>query len=402
MKQILFLISFLLIFQVSFSQNLNKGEILQKEYFEVIPYEDLGGLPFVNIQINGKSHRFLFDTGAVFALNQELMDELNVTKTSKVLTFDSSGKSDSIVAFVTNEIRLGNLVFQNTAGIHLPESALTQCLEYSGIIGSNMLRNSVVQFSSIEKTITITNDAKKLNLNTKKNFSSKLKLSKHQSDPFLWVDLKNGKKKGKLELHFDSGMNGLFDFSLRHYDVLKKYQVYETIVDAEGVISMGYWGNANPSNHHLVLFPELKINKNALLKNVQAKTTSAKNSRIGAEIFKYGIVTIDYTNKKFYFEPLSKEQDAGESVSPFSGIILGDKFVVGMIWEKELEKQLSLGDEIISVNNVIYNSQNFCDFFIDSIHLKTLEEYPIQIKNKEGEIKEILIRKKQITELIKK
>lgn len=395
----LFLPLFLLLFtQPFFPQNLNKGEILEKDYFEVITYENVGGLPIIYVNINGKEHRFLFDTGSPFALTQSLMDELNVSRSDRISMWDSGGNSDSLIVFNdANQFKIGNLTFTNASGIFLPASALTECLNLDGIIGSNLLRNSIVRISYPDKTITITNDRERLNLKSKKKYALNLKPTKIQSNPYFWIELKNGKNKRKLELLFDTGMNGLLDVSLRNDKVLKEYQVYEYLVKTKGTKSVGFFGNAPATDEYLIMAPEIKINK-AVLKNAKVNTTNATNSRIGAALLEYGIVTLDYPGKKIYFEPFEQEQDAEEKISPVALTVSEGKIIIGVIWDKELEKELSIGDEVLTVDGIDYDTQNVCDFFIHSITVGENDEVHLKVKNKEGIVKDITVRGKNLSE----
>ena len=38
--------------------------------------------------------------------------------------------------------------------------------------------------------------------------------------------------------------------------------------------------------------------------------------------------------------------------------------MVGIIWDKQLESQINLGDEILSINGVDVQAMNFCEFFM--------------------------------------
>src|SRR5690606_6751659 len=106
-----------------------------------------------------------------------------------------------------------NIAFLNTLGLVLPESAMQiyGCHQIDGIIGSNMLRKSIIQFDSENKQIILTNNPENLEL---KNINyQKMTLTKNQSSPFIQVILKKGDKDASINTLFDTGNNGFFDIT---------------------------------------------------------------------------------------------------------------------------------------------------------------------------------------------
>ena len=57
---------------------LKSGKIEMKETHIKIPFEYSLGLPIIQVSINGKSYDFLFDTGAINIISEEMASELNV------------------------------------------------------------------------------------------------------------------------------------------------------------------------------------------------------------------------------------------------------------------------------------------------------------------------------------
>ena len=94
-------------------------------------------------------------------------------------------------------------------------------------------------------------------------------------------------------------------------------------------------------------------------------TTNDAVSRIGSKLLEYGKVTLDYKNKRFHFLPF--ENINADELSERPRAILptwqNDKLVVGIIWDKALEPQINLGDEILSIDGVDIQSMDICEFF---------------------------------------
>ena len=97
--------------------------------------------------------------------------------------------------------------------------------------------------------------------------------------------------------------------------------------------------------------------------NVIATTTNSNESKIGSEILTLGKVTLDYNKKRFYFEPYPDMDTDFLSIHPWeiSPIIENGKLIVGIIWNKTLENQINVGDEIVKFNEINYENMTFCD-----------------------------------------
>src|SRR5476649_1436951 len=91
----------------------NQGGPASSAYYEEIPYENINGKLFVEGEIAGKKHRFLFDTGAPVAISKELAAELNAKILHKDLIPDANMNTDSATAVEVNNINLGGIVFDH-------------------------------------------------------------------------------------------------------------------------------------------------------------------------------------------------------------------------------------------------------------------------------------------------
>ena len=143
-----------------FAQNINfnQGSIKQKNYLQKIPYENVNGLIVVPVDINGKTYNFVIDTGASLAISDKLYKELNLQIINQVDITDASGRKKEMKLISLPELHLQGITFINTLGVvHHEESSdffnFLECLGIDGIIGSNMLRNSIVQFDEQSKHI---------------------------------------------------------------------------------------------------------------------------------------------------------------------------------------------------------------------------------------------------------
>ena len=363
MKKILPLIV-LAFYATSIFAQFHQGKIKQKDYLQKIPYQKIQGVVIVPVTINGNVYRFAFDTGATtFAISDKICKELNLEVIRQINAVDASGETDKIRFVLLPEIDLQGITFQNIPGVIFPEKSETtkfaECFGVDGVVGSNMLRNSVVQFDEQNKQIIIANDIK--SVMPQQNGCKKVKLSCKKSAPYFKITLQKGAHKAVYSVLFDTGdSDGFFTLALNKLNS----RVANIIAESEGSFSMGVHGVYKKQKHILLSVPNIEIGVTTF-NNVIVTTTNSSHSRIGTKLLEYGKVTLDYKRKHFYFEPLDSINTNKPVENPltFYSTVQNEKIVVGHIWDKQLEAQLNLGDEVLSINGIDIQSKNLCELF---------------------------------------
>lgn len=345
---------------------LNEGGTSQKKYFITLPYKEVKNKVIVPVTISGKQYKFIVDTGASTTISKKLFDELNAGVITSLPITDQSGIVDSMEVATLNNIRIGDVTFNNIPSIVLKkEEMLLECFGVDGLIGSNLLRDCIIQFNSKEHTILLTDD--KRNLNLKNKYASKMQLTDVQSNPFIHINAISDYVNGKDHVLFDSGMDGFYDLSIDAYkETFEPVKLFNVLSTAKGAFLIGLHGNALNQEIVKVSVPQININK-SVFTNVTTITTHGHSSRIGADLFAYGNVTLDYINKKFYFEPYS---DGATNLYakewPFLPTVHNNKVVVGVVWDRTLDTIINPGDEILSFNNENYQDANICDLIANN------------------------------------
>ena len=372
--------------------SLNQGGTNQKDYYSQISYEKIIGKIIVSVTIKKKQYRFILDTGAPNGISKSLYNELKPQTLSRKPVIDQSGASDSMLIVSMDSISIGGIVFNNIPTMVIENSNILDfldCFNTDGLIGSNMLRNSIVRFSSMDKTITLTDNKKKLLLN--KTQSSELLLSRSQSNPYIWVKHKN-KKKAREQILFDSGMGDFYSLSLNHFQFFHGKNIIRLNSQGFGSNTLGLHGVAKDTIQYRVSVPEMVIN-GASFRNLSFQTTSDNDSRIGAKLLDYGVVTVDYKNKKFYFEPFSIITNLDDKHFPISPTFIDEKLVVGIVWGKNYQNQITVGSSIIEINNENFENTKPCDFLTKLSPFLTLDRMQLILKDKGGVLKSITIEK---------
>jgi hypothetical protein len=152
-------------------------------------------------------------------------------------------------------------------------------------------------------------------------------------------------------------------------------------------------GKADEEDMFLVKIPKIKIN-GAVFTGLQVETIANQNSSVGTRIFDYGIVTFDYINSLFYFEPFNAVSEVNERLFPISPTVSDGKLVVGVIWDANLENQINVGDQIVSIDDIDYTNIAICDFVLKGADFKDKERVTFGIKNTLGEVRKITLERK--------
>lgn len=393
MKIFFILLLLSLSFTTCYSQEnftMNLGGTSQRNYFTEIEYEQIRWLPIIRVTINGKGYRFLVDTGAPNGITQTLFNELKPDVIKKVPMLDSNNDTDSLNIVSLKEITLGTVTFNNVPTVVLKNTLIYDCLKVDGSVGSNMLRNSIVHFSSKTSEMVITDQPERLNLNNKQ--PTDLFLTNYQSTPFFNIKF-FGMGSASIPTFFDTGFAGYFDLALDHFKAAEQAEIFNVQATSRGKVNLGLYGFESDTTQYRLQVPEININS-AIFKNVNLKTAQGKDSMIGARLLDYGIVTVDYKNRKFYFDPFEKSFDLTEELFPVSLIPKDNKLWVEMIWDEELKQVISVNDQVLAIDEVDYSNVSICHIMKSTTLFGDKGQAVLTLKNSDGVIRNVTVNKK--------
>lgn len=372
-----------------FAQNIsvNKGNTQKQNYYSEIQFEYVNGKIIIPVLINEIKYRFLLDTGASNLITKKLASILNPKSLQEIKVEDANDNKSSMNVVELPNLTIGNIVFENSVALSSNDekNLFFDCFNLDGFIGSNLLRNSIIQIDIKNKNLIITNDATKLKLNKKKSLN--LSLIGIQSSPYIWIKLK-GEKSGKEQVLLDTGMKGFYGVSSRNYSLFKDEKIFKLLAYGTGTESIGILGNSKNTTQQSLILPKMEIANSNFL-NISTITTNDDNSKIGIELFEKGTATIDFLNKKFYYEQFENNLDLTKKFSKFSATILNNKFSIGIVWDEKLKDIIYTGDEIIEINDKNYENYLLCDLINNKSIFEDIEITKLKIKNKNGEVKTI-------------
>jgi hypothetical protein len=366
------------------SFNLNQSEFEEDDYYIELPYQKIKEKIIIDVSLNGQILKFILDTGAPTAIRKGLAEKLDL----EILTReDISDINDMVSEFnivKIDQLILSGIMVKNIPAVVFEENLMTECFEVDGLIGSNLFHNSVIQFDDKNNLIRISSTVN--NLDVLNAQPADIYIDK-QSSPIFQIELG---RKAKEMLLFDTGSDDLYSMSNAKMLKFKKTKSFRVISNSTGITSIGINGLEQESKSYRLAIPELTFS-GLTLNNIVSETTTDPNSRIGSRLLRFGRLTIDYKNSKSYFEPYPKVSDSKELFWNLSPTFIDGKLVIGRIWTKEW-KNISIGDSIISINDINMENVSECDFLLNS-PLSNIKSASLKIRNSKGVVVSIEIQK---------
>ena len=378
---------------------LKQGQITNKNFTDTIPFEFVKNKVIIPIFLHGKTRRFILDTAAPLLISKELQAECQFTLLEKEVISDINSHLDSTNYIQIPLIKIGKIAFENSVGMLADTNAgLLSCFGVEGIIGSNLLKNSILHIDYQRKELILTNQLAVLGLSAINAVN--MSLDERQGSPIIEI---SPFPKAKEQVFIDIGDDGFYSMSFRSFQFfMEKTKLSNYVVSkAKGAGTSGLHGLEQDTSKHLLQLDSFKIS-DLYFSNVNAMTQPNPNSRIGAELLKYGALTLDYLHQKFYFQAFAKEstirfQPESNANLGFSLKNEGNILKVGAVWDGSdaFYKGVKVDWIVEKIGTYEVKGKTVCELLLD---LATLfdekEEIIFVFSSQKGEQKSINIRLK--------
>jgi hypothetical protein len=136
------------------------GDGPEEIYQDSIAFTRQSRLIIFPVTIQGKTYRFLFDTGAPMVVSEELAKTLKMKRVSRKSVGDSQGKREKLNYVRMDEITVGHKSFTNLTAIvaDLKRAPAINCLNIDGIVGGNLMRMAIWDIDYEKEVMYFTND----------------------------------------------------------------------------------------------------------------------------------------------------------------------------------------------------------------------------------------------------
>ncbi len=344
------------------------------------------GWIFFSCEIEGKVYRFLFDSGAqISVLNSRIFND---TSTVHALITDLSG-NESTSKMVTKSVKFGGFEFQNVSFVvsDLSQIENNSCEKIDGVLGSNAL--SLLNWK-IDPTLTLLSCSFNPYPASSTSSSANIEFT-NETLPLVQVNIGKTKFWALLDTGNTTTINLTSEVVSSEKSLRKAHKLY-----GEGISSIAINGSLNATKSELIFVDEVRID-DILLTNVNAFVTTAKPA-IGVKTFINGILILNFTEKKMYF---NRQNEISSDYFQSYGFNLcydtGKGVNFCFLWEDSNAKRagLSIGDILLSVDDISLteiNEQKFCDL---KKQLASSRKIEIEILSK-GKIRKLKLEKKPL------
>ncbi len=338
---------------------LNSGSEFDQIFCDTIYFEYENHKIIVPVYLNGKVEKFIFDTGAPTAIFRELFEDL-------VLEVSSSGEMEDAMGndFVleTTEIAsytLGNTSFNKVPAIILDSNAtqFLSCFGISGLIGSNSLRNCVVQIDLDKRRLIISNEIGYFDLSN--STPTIMALDEFQCMPYVFMSLR---KDTFIYGIFDTGDPDFISLSTEDSNIALKEGTAKSITYGKGRTAVSLGADQREAKEYIAI-DTIEMGGGKFLGVKTITSGSQDYNRLGLDICNYGIVTVDFIDSLFYFEshlPSEVIKHQSDLIGKGFNVYPNDTYYeIGIVWKDSPAAKSGLlsGSKIISLNGINFTTR---------------------------------------------
>ena len=324
-------------------------QLKQKEIS--FPYESKLQLILLPFQINEKSAKLIFDTGANTVLGVELAGNAKIRTKNFARVSDSQNQTKMARYGKVRTMENDQLKFEDFYALVTPfNSGLFQYMDASGLLGNELIKKSNWMIDPAAGEITLLPLEKSISLS-----------SEYRKVPF-WLDHQNRPRIGLMlgngeimELLVDFGSNAGISISKK---ALLKYwgEESEAVCVMEGYQTGLHGARIRKIEYHLV--ENLALGNHPSSHPVLLTVKNGIRSKIGMDFFNNYVTILDFKEEIIYLKPLSEKWHTNE-IPSFSVVPEGKDLVVGTRNECLESSGLRLGDKVLRINELDCEDADF-------------------------------------------
>jgi hypothetical protein len=333
---------------------VSSGEVVPNNYTEsIVPFTLEGHPILIKTRLNDsqKEYIFIFDTGALTIIRQEVAKELDLPIGIEVEGNDSSGKSKTINLVKLDNIIVGNMAVRDCAA-GVTDFSEIFAPQIAGILGSNFFKHFQVSIDYRKKEVTFSREKKQIA--TQNNgivipFENDIKMG---FAPAIKCEV----GEIKVTAIVDTGFPDIVALPL---SMIKKTNSFKEgkVTTAKGSMGFGMFGMAD--ENYALRIDEFKVG-DLQLRKIPSSSHSMKFGHLllGNKFLENFLVTLNYPVGEMILKPYGTPFVTN---IPSYGLALAKKdkkTIVSGIWNNSpaSQSEIKLDNEIINVNFIEANT----------------------------------------------
>jgi len=361
-----------------------------------LPFISADNLVLIDVELNGKLGRFIFDTGAeatvvnaAFATGIGLINKGTTTGT---------GSAGSATAGVIRgvDLSIGGISLTGTTVYSLPLDAFGPALGFKidGIVGNDLISRIVAEIDYAAGTLTIY----QLASYSAPPGAAKIALIVKGGLPFIRADINIDKKRtltGKFEI--DTGSTGAV---LLNSPLVRKYGLATTLSNYLDTKTGGVGGTGTSKIVRIngVSLGQFKIDRPITQLYTGTKggnASAAYDGLLGGAIFRRFKLTVDMSRKRLLLEPNSFIKD--EFDTDMSGLsLVSDGDDLASVLVDEVKPDSAAGRAGVAEGDVIVSINGRLNPTLQEVRrlMRTPGEYDLVLRSHDNQVKVHLILKR--------
>lgn len=386
------LLTFFLLYLITFGYaktevgyNLN-FQLSRRDFVDTIAIEYRDHQVLVPVEMNGKTYRFLLDTGAGHAVVYDDLLFEGCQPVGTIASRDAIGNNDTVQLVALPPLTLGSLTLTGCQAT--VQHRAVQRRGIDGIFGFDIVCKGLYMKIDVQNSCLILTDRKEI-FAKEKGHTVKYKLDYHV--PYFTVKPFKGYAERVL---FDTGSRHLYSMNKQSFDKGETACMAQNPLQIEGRATgrhaIGLQGTEPLGEVVFLCLDSLCLGKYSF-GDLHTITTQG-GSHLGARLLEYGAVTFNPHKKRMIFQPFKNENRVMVVNEQLQKAIVNEngRPVVGLVWEKSEPYKAGLreGDIILKADEQPIRS------FADYIAFRPLlgHVYHVIVRDRRGFTKEVKMK----------
>ena len=332
-----------------YGQYFSKMRIDRHDYADTIPIEIRRGRILVPVEIDGRIHRFVFDTGCSSGLLFTRTAIHTKRKFGFLLISDAAGHTRLTGRHRIPRMRIGNLSVTNYPVTITPASSVMNmeydCVDNAGCIGMDIVsKGGAVKIDIANKRLILTDRLDFFSGETGYHWPLRI----DQRVPYFMVNAGDEKARWCM---FDSGFSSFLN--VREKDIGTGI---DTIGVGTGVTNGGIYGYQSKRRVYMLRMDSISIG-DCVFRHIVTDVQRGNSFVLGSLLLKYGTLVLDYKRREAIFQPHHSEGHRVEVGNRYMdyGLLYSDSLMrVGIVWEgsEAWQKGLRSGFHLTHIDGI--------------------------------------------------